>query len=269
MVYHGEGILVEIRLTLVDAEHAVGHLLQRVALDVLEDGAVAVVDVHHVEIQPVGHLVVGMARGVGEVNLVLAVAVILGVGTCARRLHDLLRSEVHRHIVVGVGHGDARHGGVPVDAAPAEVDVVRVVAEDEGRRIGGVVLCRDEFLLTELRDVARLHRHAIPDLRLVGMAGVENHDTLVGQHDERGVVVVVGLEHRAYQHLRATVVAEIYLRSLHIAMNIDVTDVAGVDGATCVLVVDGARVGKPAPGALVGHGVRCHRRYYGRHRHDQ
>ena len=127
----GERIVVGIGVRLVDVEYAVGNLLEFGALDVAEDGTVAVVDVNHVEINPVGVFIVGMTGRVGQVDFVLAVALVLGIGTCAGRLDNLLRTKVEGAVVIGVGHSQASDGRVPVDAAPAEVPVCGVVTEDE------------------------------------------------------------------------------------------------------------------------------------------
>ena len=150
VVDHSVGILGEVGACLVHVERAFRHCLELVALDVAEYRPVAFVDVEDIEVEPVGHLVVRMSGGIGQIDFVLAVALVLGIGSCARRLHDLLGSEVYGHVVLGVGHGDACDRRMPVDTAPAEVDVCGVIAEDEGGRIGGVVLHADVFLLAKL-----------------------------------------------------------------------------------------------------------------------
>ena len=80
-----------------------------------------------------------MARCIANINLVFTIAVIFGIGTCSGRLHDLLWPKVEATIVVGIRHGQAGYRGMPVDASPAEVDVFRIVAHDERRRIGGII----------------------------------------------------------------------------------------------------------------------------------
>ena len=124
--------------------------------DVAQQRALTVINVDDVEVEPVGLLVVGMSRGVGHVDFVLAVACVLGVGPGAGRLHHLIGAVVEGAVAVGIGHGEAGDGGVPAYAAPAEVDVLRVVAEDEGRGIGGVVLRLQPLLLAQGGDVAGL-----------------------------------------------------------------------------------------------------------------
>ena len=60
------------------------------------------------------------------------------------------------------------------------------------------------------------------------MAGIENHDALVGQHQERRIVVVVGLEIAAHEHLFLAlnpILADLHLRCLHVSVNVDVAHV--------------------------------------------
>ena len=140
---------------LIHGKRAFADFAELLTIDVAQDGPVALVDVYHVEVQPVRLLVVGVASGVAQIDFILAVAVIFCIGSGARRLHNLLRSEVETAVVVGIGHRQAGNRRVPVDASPAEVDVVGVVAEDEGGGVGGVVLCGEVFLLAQLRDVER------------------------------------------------------------------------------------------------------------------
>ena len=194
-----------------------------------------------------------MSGGIGEVDFVLAVAPVLGVRPCASALDNLLGSEVERAVVVLVRHRQTCNRRMPVDAAPAEVNVRRVIAQDEGRRIGRVVGRGEVFLLAQGGDVAGLAGDAVPYLGLVGVARVEDHHALVRQHDERRVVVVVGLEVAADEYLRLATRQPVVLCSLHVAMHVDVAEIGGVDGAGSVLVVERARVGKPAPGSFVGH----------------
>ena len=253
VIHHGVGIGVAVTVGFGDIEHTVGDILQRVSLYILEDGTVAVVDVDDVEVEPVGHLIVGVSRGVAHVDLVLAVALIFGIGSCSRALHDLFRPEVNGNIIMGIGHSDAGNGGMPVDAAPTYIYMVWVIAHDEGRGIGRVVGNGNGFLFAELGNITRLYRNAIPYLRLVGVAGVEYHHPLIGQDEEGGVVVVIGLEATAHQHLLLPVADEIYLCRLHVAMDIDIADVTGVNGAGGILIVGGTGVCKPAPSPLVGN----------------
>ena len=155
LVDDGGGILAGIAVGLAHVEHAVLDYAQLLSVQVAEDRPVALVDVNHIEIEPVRHLVVGMSGGVAHVNLVLPVALVFRIGACSRALHDLLRSEVELAVVVGVGHGKPCDGGMPVDASPAEVDMLWVVAQNERRGIGGVVGSREIFLIAESGDVAR------------------------------------------------------------------------------------------------------------------
>ena len=202
LVHNSGGILAGIRVRLADIEHPAADHAQLRAVEVAQDGAVAVIDINHVEVEPVGHLVVRMTGRVGDINLILAVALIFGVRTRAGGLHDLLRAEIERAVVVGVGHRETRDGGMPIDAAPAEVDVFGIVTQDKGRRIGRVVGRSQILLVTQLADVTGLFRYTVPNLGLVCVARVEDHHTLVGQDDEGGVVVVVGLETRAHENVR-------------------------------------------------------------------
>jgi len=144
---------------------------------------------------------------------------------------------------------------MPVDAAPAEVDVLRVVAQDEGRRIGGVVGRGQAFLLAQGGDVARLLRDAVPDTGLVGVTGVENHDALVGQHHKRRVVVVVGLEVATNEHVGLAMLHPVILSGFHVAMHVNIANIGGIDGSAGILIVQGTRIGKPAPCTFVGHDV--------------
>ncbi len=88
------------------------------------------------------------------------------------------------------------------------------------------------------------------------MSGIEDHHSLVGQYEEGGVVVVVGLEARSHEHILLHSLGtglEVHLRSLDGSMYVDVSYVCGVNGSVGTLIVDGAWVGKPAPGTFVGH----------------
>ena len=73
-----------------------------------------------------------MAGGICQVNLIATVAVVFGIGSRSCALHDLPWPEIHFYMVILVGHGETGNGGMPVDAPPAQIDVLRVVAEDEG-----------------------------------------------------------------------------------------------------------------------------------------
>ena len=191
-----------------------------------------------------------MASGVGQVNLIFSVALVLGIGTCTGRLDNLLRSEVERHVVVGIGQGQTRDGRVPVDATPAEVPVRRVVAKNEGRRIGGILCRTDAFFLAQVCDVARFFRNTVVERRFIGMAAVNDEHAFVGQYEERWVVVVVGLEITANQHVSLFVQQPVVLCRLDISMNIDVANPRHVNCAGLVLVMHRTWVGKPAPRSL-------------------
>ena len=232
--------------------HAVSDDGELVALQVTQDGAIALVDVDDVEVEPVGLLVVGVTGGVAEVDLILAVALVLGVGACAGALHDLLGAEVELTVVAGIRHRQAGNRRMPVDAAPAEIDVVGVIAQDEGRWVGCVIFCCQIFLLAKRSDVTGFLRDAVPDLGLVGVAGVENHHAFVGQHHKGRVVVVVGLEVAADEHVGLALGYPVVLRSLHVAVDINITEVGGVDVACLILIVQCARVSEPTPGSFFG-----------------
>ena len=263
VVHDGQGVRCGVGIGLVDVEGAVLYDAQLFAGQVAQDGALSLVDVDDVEVEPVGHLVVGVSGGVGQVDFVLAVRLILAVGALTGRLHYLLRSEVELAVVVRVGHGQSGQGGVPVDASPAEVDVLGVVREDEGGGVGGVVGRSQVFLFAQRRDVARPLRYAVPDFRFVGVARVEDHDAFVGQHQKRRVVVVVGLEVGTHQHVGLPAPEPVVLRGHDVAVYVDVADVRSInlhrgrrgDGGHRVVVVQGSRVGKPAPGTLACHHV--------------
>ena len=144
---------------------------------------------------------------------------------------------------------------MPVDAAPTEVDVLGIVTQDKGRRIGRIVGRSQILFVAQLADVTGLFRNAVPDLGLVRVACVENHHTLVGQHNEGGVVVVVGLKTRAHENVRLALFQPVVLRRFDIAVHIDVTDVGHLHGTGGVLVVRRTRIGKPTPGSLGSHQV--------------
>ena len=144
---------------------------------------------------------------------------------------------------------------MPVDAAPAEIDVLRIVAQDKGRRIGRIVGRCQILLVAQLADVTGLFRYTVPNLGLIRVACVEDHHTLVGQDDEGGVVVVVGLKTRAHKNVRLALLQPVVLRRFDIAVHIDVTDVGHLHGAGGVLVVRCTRIGKPTPGSLESHQV--------------
>ncbi len=114
----------------------------------------------------------------------------------------------------------------------------------------------DKALSAQRGDVSLLGGYAIPDARLIGVACVENHDTFIGQNQKSGIVMVVGLKTTAYQNFFPFVFDEVHLGSFDVAMHIDIAYIGGVDVATGTFVVQGARVGKPAPCSLIGHHVR-------------
>ena len=144
---------------------------------------------------------------------------------------------------------------MPVDAAPAEVDVFGIVAQDKGRRIGRIVGRSQIFLVAQLADVTGLFRYTVPNLGLVRVARVEDHHTLVGQDDEGGVVVVVGLKTRAHENVCLALFQPVVLRRFDIAVHINISDVGHLDGAGSIFIVCGTRIGKPAPGPLGSHQV--------------
>ena len=63
-IHNGGGILAGIRVRHADIEHPAADHAQLRAVEVAQDGTVAVIDVNHVEVEPVGHLVVRMPGGV-------------------------------------------------------------------------------------------------------------------------------------------------------------------------------------------------------------
>ena len=227
--------------------------MQLLSLQVAQDGAIAFVDINHIEIQPVRLLIVGVAGRVAEVDLVLAVALVFGIGTGACALYNLLGSEVEAAVIVLVGHRQAGNGRVPIDTAPAQIDMIGVIREYEGRRVCGVVGRGQKLLFSKSGDVARFLGDAVPDFGLVRVAGVEDHHALVGQHHKCRVVVVIGLEVAAHKHIGLAMGDPVVLRSLDVAMDIDVSDISGVDGAAGIFVVKCTRVGEPAPGSFVGN----------------
>ena len=61
------------------------------------------------------------------------------------------------------------------------------------------------------------------------MTGVENHHSLVGQHKEGRVVMIIGLEVRANQYIGLTMLHPVILRSFHVAVNINIAHISSVD----------------------------------------
>ena len=78
------GIIAGIGIGLIHIEHTVINDTQLLAFQVAQDGAVAIINVNDVEVKPVGHLVIRMPSGVAHVDLILAVACILGIGARTR-----------------------------------------------------------------------------------------------------------------------------------------------------------------------------------------
>ena len=89
-----------------------------------------------------------MSCGVTHIDFVLAVALVLGVWSRSCTLHYLKRSPLEVTIVVGIGHGEFSDSWMPTDTSPAKINVVRVVAQNERRRICGVVLHVEHLFLT-------------------------------------------------------------------------------------------------------------------------
>ena len=139
-------------------------------------------------------------------------------------------------------------------AAPADPNMVGVVAEDEGRGIGRLIVEGHLFLRSQIGDVTRSFGHTIEHGRFT-MIGVEHHDTLVGQHEERGVVMIVALVGSTNQHFSSRSCQPVYLRGLDTSSNIDTSQQRDVDSLSIVSIVDGARVCEPAPGTLLGNNI--------------
>ena len=253
LVDHSHRIGIVIAVGLAHSERAVGDDAQLFTFDITENRTVSLIDIHHIEIQPVWILIIGVACGVAQIDLIFSVALVFTVRTGTGGLHNLLRSEVEAAVVVGIRHRDTRDGRMPVDATPAEIDMVGVIAEDERRRIGGVISGGQTFLLSKVGDIARLAGDTIPDTRLVGVTRIENHHALIGKDDESGVVMVVGLEITADKHIGLGAGQPVELGGLHISMHVDIADVGGVDRAGSILIVGSTRVGKPAPCPFVAH----------------
>ena len=193
--------------------------------------------VDEIEIEEVRVFIVGVPGGISEVDFVFSVGGIFGIGACAGALHYLIGAPGFLHFPVGAGQGELGDGGMPVYAAPAEVEVLRIVREDEGRGIGSVVLRGDFVLRAEGADVARLLRNAVVEAGFVGMAGIKDHDALVGEDEECGIVVVVGLEIGAYEDFGLLLFQEIVLHGLDAAVHVDVAHVAGVDGPGGIFIM--------------------------------
>ena len=79
----GSGVLVGIAVGLADVEHAIADDGKLLAVEVAQNGTIAIVDVNDIEVEPVRLLVVGMTGGVAHIDFILAVALIFGVWACA------------------------------------------------------------------------------------------------------------------------------------------------------------------------------------------
>ena len=255
-VNYRDGIILEIIIGPLYLEGSIVDDAEVVALDVLKATRA---DVEDVEIEPVGVLVVGMSRCVGDVDFVASVAGILGIGACGCALDELHGSPGERDVVVLVGERHLGDGRVPAHTSPAHVDVVGVLAEDEGIGIGGVVLYFQPFLLAQRGDVAGASRDAVIEALLVAVAAVDDHDALVGQDEEGGIVVVVGLEIAAHEHFLREACLPVNLAGLDVAVPVDIADEGDADGLVLALEMEGTGVGKPAPGAFVGKGMAIER----------
>ena len=87
------------------------------------------------------------------------------------------------------------------------------------------------------------------------MAGVENHHTLIGQNDKGRVVVVVGLEVAADEHVGLAATHPVVLCGHDVAVDINIAQIGGIDCAGSVLVVQRPGVCEPAPCSLLGYDV--------------
>ena len=87
------------------------------------------------------------------------------------------------------------------------------------------------------------------------MTCVENHHTLIGQDKEGGIVMVIGLEIGTNQHICLTMLHPVVLCGFHIAMHINITDIGRINRTVLILVMQGTRVGKPAPCTFLSNEV--------------
>jgi hypothetical protein len=99
------------------------------------------------------------------------------------------------------------------------------------------VICRQAHLVPEGSDVARFTGYTVVETGLVGMPCIENHDSFIGQYQEGGVIVIIGLEPGADQYLTPPVMQMIDLYGLDIALHIDITDIGTVDSAALIFIV--------------------------------
>ena len=134
------------RFGLVHLERTVVNTREHLSVDVFH---LFSVNVEGIEVQPVRIFVVWVSRSVAHVYLVLAVGDVFCIRACTGRLHHLLWSPCPRAVVVLVRHRQLCHGRVPVDASPAQIYVVGVVAEYERVGIGRVVGRLQHFFLSE------------------------------------------------------------------------------------------------------------------------
>ena len=85
------------------------------------------------------------------------------------------------------------------------------------------------------------------------MTRVENHNPFVRQHQEGGVIVIIGLKPGTDHHLIPPVKKMIDLCSLDVPLHIDITNIGAIDGAALIFIVQRSRIGKPAPGSFFGN----------------
>ena len=87
------------------------------------------------------------------------------------------------------------------------------------------------------------------------MTRVEDHDPLIWQHQEGGVVVVIRLKTRTNQYFSSAFLEMIYLCGFDRSVHINVLDIGAIDTTLLILVVQCTRISKPSPGTLLCNGA--------------
>ena len=127
--------------------------------------------------------------------------------------------------------------------------MLRVVAQNERRRISCIVLHLNDFLLSQTRNVTRTSRNAVVETRFIRMARIEKHDASIGQCQERWVVMVIGLKIRANQHFLRCVALVVELQGTHCSVVVDIAHIGSI--RLSFFHTHGSRVCKPAPRSLL------------------
>lgn len=83
---------------------------------------------------------------------------------------------------------------MPVYTAPAEIDMFRVIRQNEGGGVSSVVGSGKHLLLTKGSQVAGFSGDTVVETWFVSMAGIKYHDSVIREHNKRRIVMVIRLE---------------------------------------------------------------------------